>query len=690
MTHRVLSKAALLSVVAAMALLLAVSGCVTSVSSPQRGESQTSGTGSEGAFRGRWWSFYERGRALFDAETYPEAAKDFQTALKGRATDQRWARTYGLHFIPEYFPNRELGIALYLQDQLSEALQHLERSYEQCPSARCAYYLGKLRVDMARESGDDLEAPRIEMASPPASRLAVRNCLLQGAVTDDVLVHEVVVKETVVPIAVPGKEVHFQQQVALDLGTNRVETIARDLAGNETRLTIEIEVDVDGPAVSFDAPSAKGMLTGVAVDGSGVAALEVAGVPASLSLPNDGLTRFSLDLAKLSLGTGIQYRCFDTLGNQTVGEVPGLREMTGTRADPWSLSEPSRRAGGAGLTGLLIGSAVAAVDTDSTGPSAAAAGLGFRRLEEGQVFRREDIAVVLDIDAPSAPAKLRLADVPLQFVPNRAFQTVTRRVALAMGPNTIRAQLTCANGEAFEVSVTVYREPSPEDVPENLLSLSIIGEVAQGNPCPVSLPDDYLVDALFRHLTKGKQPRFRMVNRSNLSRALLEQELSEALGSSDKRLVLGRLIAAEMISVATQRYSHTLELTIQVSSAETGALVGSAEVAGRVENLDDYDRLVRDLALQLVQVFPRVEGEITEVRNDHEFRSSLCKSDLVFPSLPLLVMRVTDPAWNERDKIREARITKVKTDCSVAEVVSGGATPDALTAPRKGDIVVTR
>ncbi|MBF0609296.1 MAG: hypothetical protein HQL61_17300 [Magnetococcales bacterium] len=95
----------------------------------------------QGAFRGRWFNYYERGvsfsscgQALSDkgdteaARPYLESAvRDFEAAIRIRK-DERWhARTYGMHYV-DYFPHRELGIAQFLLDKYDKAQDELEIS----------------------------------------------------------------------------------------------------------------------------------------------------------------------------------------------------------------------------------------------------------------------------------------------------------------------------------------------------------------------------------------------------------------------------------------------------------------------------------------------------------------------------------------------------------------------------------
>jgi len=85
-----------------------------------------------GTFRHRWWNYYERGVSYADGQFYPEAISDFKAAIRQRESDQRRARTYGMHFV-DYFPHRELGIVYFLRGDLQSAQKELERSLSEVP-----------------------------------------------------------------------------------------------------------------------------------------------------------------------------------------------------------------------------------------------------------------------------------------------------------------------------------------------------------------------------------------------------------------------------------------------------------------------------------------------------------------------------------------------------------------------------
>lgn len=94
-------------------------------------------------FRGRWWQYYERGVSWSLGGFWAEAEADFREALALRLTDNRRARTYGMHFV-QCFLHRELGAVLLEQNRLDEAEVELRLSMAQEPSAKADYLLARI------------------------------------------------------------------------------------------------------------------------------------------------------------------------------------------------------------------------------------------------------------------------------------------------------------------------------------------------------------------------------------------------------------------------------------------------------------------------------------------------------------------------------------------------------------------
>jgi len=114
----------------------------------------------KGAFRHRWWNYYERALSFSDGEFHKEAVSDLKVAIEQRPDDQRMARTYGMHFV-DYFPHRELGIAYYRMGELTAAQGELELSISQYPSSKARFYLDRVRKTLIEKERGEVKPPRL-------------------------------------------------------------------------------------------------------------------------------------------------------------------------------------------------------------------------------------------------------------------------------------------------------------------------------------------------------------------------------------------------------------------------------------------------------------------------------------------------------------------------------------------------
>jgi len=144
------------------------SGCGASRGpEPKVVDGQTFGTTAV-PFRGRWWQYYERGVSWSLGGFWAEAEADFREALKLRLTDNRRARTYGMHFV-QCFVHRELGAALLEQNRLDEAESELHISLVQEPSAKADFLLARIATLRGVAA-----APQPVVALPAAQALPSR------------------------------------------------------------------------------------------------------------------------------------------------------------------------------------------------------------------------------------------------------------------------------------------------------------------------------------------------------------------------------------------------------------------------------------------------------------------------------------------------------------------------------------
>jgi hypothetical protein len=644
-------------------------------------------------FRGRWWNYYERGRSFLDDGLLPEAEKDFRSALRSRAVDQLWARTYGLHFLPEYFPHRELGIALYRQGRLTEAISELEVSIEQRLSARAAYHLDRARADWIRDTNADKALPTIEIIAPASSSpVAAIKTQLVGVGRDDTFVARVTIDGQPYPVRVSAPEMPFSQDITLLPGDNEIEVAVEDLAGRTATVIAQISSDVDGPAISFDSPVVvPGTITGVAMDPAKVTSLEVAGVQASLLPRSDEVVEFSLDLAREDLVLPLEYECKDGHANATRGTLPVDTLTAVARAPRMLLASATEASLALLLNGQLTAATITATGSDRE-PR-----VRFQNLRDGQRYLMEEIVVALNVDAADPLANVQLNGIDLDLIPDRKVQHLSRRAPLTVGENQILALAGDVQGRFGKADVSIERQLTTVERLEERLVVAVLGSVREGSAPLMANEDDVILDELSRELDYYE--RFNFVDRDLLPEILTEQELSAALGSRDERLALRRLRPAEVLFIGkVRRDVNTIEIILEAISTETGLFVARADVAGSANDLDELRMLVQNLALRVVQEFPRVQGHVALVRSPGSFISNLCKAHRVRESMKYVVFRygptIIDPVTGDnlgRDTeiLGNALVQSVDEKKSLAELLADDGKRESELI-REGDQVVTK
>lgn len=279
-----------------LAVVVTLMGCVSQrelLSDPVRNDELLDRLAQQ-SFRGRWWNLYEQAFIYQEFELWALAEGDIRAALNVRNVDQRWARTYGLHFIPEYFPNRELGIVLFHQHRYDEAIEYLEKSIDHQYTARAAYYLNEARAQRVTLAQLDNAPPTIELLSPVQGGLVgTTQVEVRAIARDETYVAKVVINGERVPLRVTAQEVLIERTVTLVPGTNSFNIEVTDIFGNSTVEQVSLRLDTDGPAISFNTPILlPGTIRGVAFDPSGIEAMYIGDSKAILGLGAGGETTF--------------------------------------------------------------------------------------------------------------------------------------------------------------------------------------------------------------------------------------------------------------------------------------------------------------------------------------------------------------------------------------------------------------
>ena len=202
-----------------------------------------------GLFLGRWWDFYIRGRSFADGKFWQEAENDLRQALATRMKDARRARTYGAHFI-QYFGNRELGIALFKQGRMEEAIPYLWKSLEDVPTEKAEFYLRLCYRDLSKTDVDN-ENPEISL---DAYRTITNDSDLtfSGTVKDNYFVDRLTINGSEIRPILGKTQSLFKHFTRLEPGENTFEIIATDAFGNSSLPKhVRVTLDREAPVISI-------------------------------------------------------------------------------------------------------------------------------------------------------------------------------------------------------------------------------------------------------------------------------------------------------------------------------------------------------------------------------------------------------------------------------------------------------
>ena len=614
---------------------------------------------------------------------YDEAEVDLLAAIERRTEDGRWARTYGLHFLPEYFPNRELGIIHYERADYARAESLLERSYTQQPTARGAHYLDNVRERRVRDSGEDKQDPTIEIVnSYPAGPLADLSVAIQVNVSDDTYIRAVTVNGQVLPLDVTKKAVSFERPIDLGAGDNTIVVSATDIVGHSVSKKLVLHTDHDGPAVSAEILAQTGGIQGHIVDETDVASLEIAGQPIPLQSAGSGAYTFTVQ--GISAGAGLDFVCRDTLNNVTRGRLNPDASRTARAVQT-----------AANLEGRAFREWIAELQPETR--AAPALAVRFTNLAEGQRYFGEDLIAGLSIDAD---APIDAVEIDGQILPgivsDAAAQQVTRRVSLSeVGPREIVARVRCRDGRVAESKVTIERQLPQALENAERLRVALLGNLWTGATDDAAALVGYFTSELPAAIRKTD--RFSVVDRDSLALVLDEQELSQMLSKEGERIRVGQINQADFLLVGdVRRFGENLELVLHILSAATGS-ENVVDVYGIGATSDDLGELTQILGDRLAQEFPMVRGSIVSVAGSgRKLNTSLNRQDRLWPSFPVLVYReveVFDPSTGQslgKDfvPLADGQFSSVGRENSVvsltAEVASGDVKAGA------GDFVITK
>jgi tetratricopeptide (TPR) repeat protein len=659
-------KKLLLSFICLLGILLLpfLPGCAPSPSGTYIKDGVEYGT-VRGAFRNRWWNYYERGLSFMEGEFYDEAVSDFAQAIEQRFEDQRMARTYGMHFV-DYFPHREMGLAYYLSGEYDIAKKEMDLSLEQQPSAKAQYYLDKIRTSIMERQGLEISVPRI-IVDLPSDEIWTKAdpVIISGAAEDKQYISEIVLAGKSVFIEAADERIGFKEELELEQGEHIIDITARNLLGGKAEQEVIIHVDRQGPVItvepfSSDTP-AQNIIKGFVYDETGKITLSIDGV--KVPIPEGEDVPFSAPIEPDAKSVTLLAK--DKLGNETKAEVE-IQSLSAQNKYPLLASrnfgDIISDAGGYRLA-LSFGG------KDTQGPV-----INIEGWTDDQTVFLDKVYMEGEVRDESDIVSLKINN---STVPCREGQIIffNHIVGLREGKNIIRVKAEDEEGNTTEETITILSQvPEPFKIGSRF-SLTLIPSVDKG--VTPGLSDRY--DNLFMEELVN-QRRFRLIEREYLDKILQEHKISRSdLADQKTALEVGRLVAAQSTLVGDFiETKRGVEIVSRLIDNETSEILAVKDVYGESKDGKALQLLAKGMAVKYNLEFPLVDGIVVQEKGDSfltdlgEEKIKLQRRLIVYREKEPVIHPVTGKSLgNDKEIIGYARVTQVMEEMSRAEPIEG-------------------
>lgn len=643
-----------------LAALMSMGQCAGSGSGPVHVKDGEEYGKVRGAFRHRWWNYYERGLSYAEGEYYEEAAGDLNEAISQRDEDQRMARTYGMHFI-DYFPHRELGVVYYQQGNMAAARAELETSLNQFPTAKARFYLDRVRKTLIQKEARDVAPPELSLAFTQ-DEVWTRDdpVVLSGVAEDEAYVSALTIQG--VPLFLEGSEkrVSFEEGLDLSQGEHRIVVQAENLLGKATTRQVVVHVDRQGPMITLNQvkPGREGGLTlsGSIYDEAGVSALTLNGRPVSLQKGTD--VPFTAGVAADT--DTVTLVAADRLGNETSARVPSTASARAARARGPVLLACADAGNHPFVLAGLFGS------SDKNPPV-----IQLEDWTESQTVFQETVYVEGEVSDEGKIVKVSVNQTPI--LRREGISIFFGHLAeLKEGENKLVIEATDEAGNTATYKMVIVREvPAALKLAERL-SLTVLPFEQRGVVLEKSVAfQDNLVDSLV------DRDRFRVVEREKLESILQEQKLSRTqLIDKDTALKLGKLVAAQSIITGSIIETRSgIEVVGRVIDTETSDILATEDVYGEIKDLPALRKLAQGMAVKFHQEFPLLDGLVIEQKGKHIFtdlgqdKIKLQRRLIVYREEPIKHPVTGKVLGADNVIIGRARISQVMADMSKAELL---------------------
>lgn len=593
------------AVFAGMALSFLLSGCA-----------QLPSTGSAGPpMRHKtWWNFYLRGVDASHQGNYAAAARDLESCLGlrpgaayGYPVDSWRVRTYGVHFLDDYFPQRELGICYYQLGQVSNAISLLEKSLKQEPSGRARYYLNQARAALVRHQG--LPPPSLRLSADVPMWNREKKLAVAGTVSAAAYVQEVRVNGHPLFFELAAPSLVFTQQVALREGSNTIALSARDLANQTTQVQWQIMADWQPPVLAILQVEHRGAGWSVqarGIDPYGVHKIMVAGQVICEKQAGDACDVFTFDVPD-NQPVAIQLQDYAGNSLSRLCSPDHLRVLAQCPREQFAALSQEGRADVPPASGKdAVSAAQAEPLADALKPA-----LRLGTPLNTRVFNNEFLIEGTASDGGGLKSISINGEEMLDPASRGCVQFhFARRLSLDLGTNVFSVRALDLAGNRDEKKCAIVCQ-APDYLDETYRLCLGVPPVHVATGSLESISSEYVGRLIEQELVR-EPPRFNVLERADgWDQLLAEQRLSASeLADPRAALRIGKLIPAELL-VMTLLFPQGRGLTIfsRVVDTTSGAVLCAEDVYVPDPSHDLKNR-VEGLVLKVEQQFPLMNGKI--------------------------------------------------------------------------------
>jgi len=675
-----------------------------------------------------WWNHYARGITFLKAGETEKARSDFEICLGlrrgakyGFPTDMWRARTYGLHFLEEYFPNRELGICLYQLGETGTAIEFLEKSLDQEPSGRAKHYLNLARK---KRLAEQRIAPP-EISFDPACKgiwTRLRSRRISGTARGKGLVRQILVNRRPLFIELAEEEVAFSKELSLKPGTNLIAVTANDLLDRPGTRELVWIADWRTPELLIRKMARQGeewILEGTCYDDFGIAAVTIDGV---IRFAGNGAPRKGVPVTiKFRAGQQPVFVAEDIAGNRLETSIePGAVKAAAVRpcgpdqaqyvywngcrrgGTLWRNSGPARPSIGSTMYELALLNCDGVLDTGVTLLAALAGQTSPATPDPGPILALSDPRDVIKVfdkevlvdGSASASDGLRSIRINDSEILPQARQGAIRtyfahRLPLREGENTVDIIVIDRKGVRKARRLKVIYTP-----PEYMNKEFRLTMVFPPLPSEESVPRKHVVRRLIESALLRDPVRFHVLEREEGWDFILRELKLSVSELADPRLALrvDKLLHGDMILVASL-ILHDPGLTIyaRVIDTNTREVIFDTDVYTEAVEAD-LPYQVDGLVMKIEQRFPLLTGDVSDV-SGRTAVISIGSDDGLCPNARFVVAR--NPAARDihAGKVRrfgkgfvELRTKRVGRRTGTVKILPGSARDSV----KEGDYVYAR